>query len=228
MRRLEFDACEASRLPSIRGTASRQPRARRSGGRDLTGAFALVTGGHAGIGLRDHPRAGRGRCDGTVGARALDTGARGAGRARARRGRAARSPRSRLDRRVCRALYGLGPAAAHAREQRRDHGASAGARRARVRVAARHQPHRPLPADGAPLAGPAGSQGRPGGVALLARAPPRRHRLRRSAVRPPPLRQVDRLRPVEDRQRSFRPGPGRARRAPSRARLRGPPRRRHD
>jgi NAD(P)-dependent dehydrogenase (short-subunit alcohol dehydrogenase family) len=95
-------------------------------GRDLTGAFAVVTGGHAGIGLPTTRALAEAGATVMVGARAVKpAGAALAGIAR--RGRPSRSPRSRVDRRVWRALRGLRPTAAHAGEQRRDHGASAGA-----------------------------------------------------------------------------------------------------
>ena len=105
---------------------------------------------------RDHPRARRGRRDRRSSpARTLDKARAALAGDRARRARAARSRRPGVDRRVRRALRRVGPAAAHADQQRRHHGGAARARRARLRVAARDQPHRPLPAHGAAVAGAA-------------------------------------------------------------------------
>ena len=196
---------------------------RSDGQPQLDGTVAVVTGGYAGVGLETTRALAAAGASVVVPARTVD------------KARAALSAIERveiesldlgesgLDRCVRRAVLGVRPPAAPARQQRGRHGDASRARCARVRVAARDQSPGALPTHREALArAEAGARGACRGAVVTGPCP-RCVRLRRSEVRATPVRQVDRLRSVQDGKRALRPRARHTRRRSRCSCLLGPP-----
>ena len=182
-----------------------------TGGRDLKGKVAIVTGGYSGLGLETTSALAGAGAIVVVPARTPEKAQR-----RSPASPMSSKPRSispiRQHRRLRRRFSLAHQAARHPHQQRRHHGVAPDARRARLRSTIRHQPSRPLPAHRAALAGAEGRQRRARGFAQLDRPPHQPARSRRSELRAHRVQQMDSVRPRQVRQCALRHRPRQARR----------------